>query len=116
MVVVLRKLEIVWVHQQPCLTSVEGGEHPADRWDTDLTLVEHGFLFKHKSIVGDGSVHVAVGVVVQSDHVAFGEKMEKDGREEGKEAHATAKGHLNSQALDRKCSFEEDRRHEAEGG
>lgn len=99
-VVIVWDAEQVRVYQQPHVVSVEGGEHLADGWDSDLALVEHLFFFNEENTVGDGGVDVCVSVVVQSDHVSLGDEVEEDGGEEGKQADDSTESDLHGEALD----------------
>lgn len=92
--------EQVWVYQQPCVVSVEGGEHLGDGWDSDLALVEYSPFFSEENTVGDGSVHVSVCIVVQTDYVALGDKVEKNGGQEGEETDHSTESSLYDKAVD----------------
>lgn len=92
--------EQVGVHQQSCVSSIEGGEHLADGWDLHLVLMEHLPLLREEEAQGDGGVGVGVWVMVQSDHVALSDIVEEDRGEEGEEADDAAEGSLQGDALD----------------
>lgn len=99
-VVMVWHAEQVWVYQKPHVVSVEGGEHLADSWDSDLALVKHVLFFSEENTVGDGGVGVCVRLVVQADHVAFGDEVEEHGGEEGEEANDSTESDLHREALD----------------
>ncbi len=106
----------VGVDQQPRVLSVEAGEHLADSRDPDLPLGEHCPPLGEEHTVGDGGVGVAVGLMVQTDHVSLGDKVEEDGGEESEEANESTESSLKGKALDSKSSFQEYLRHEEEAG
>lgn len=82
------------------MACIEGGEHLADSWDPDLTLMEHTPLLSQKDTVGDGSVGVFIWIVVQANNIALCDEMEEDGSEEGEESHNATERHLKSNATD----------------
>lgn len=116
MVVVCGGGEQVGVQQQPLLSCVDGGEHFTDCRDPDLLLVEHAPLLCEEDAVGDGRVGVCVRVVVQANHVAFGDEVEEDRSEEGEEADDSAEGGLQGKALHSYTSFQQDLGHDDEAG
>lgn len=82
------------------MAGIECGEHLADSWDSDMFLLKHILFFSEEYAVSNGSVGVCIWVVVQPDHIAFGDKMEEDGGEEGKETNDSTEGSLHGQTLD----------------
>lgn len=116
MIVILRDREQVRVHQQAHWTCVEAGEHPADSWDADLTLVEDVPPFGQEDATGDDSVGVAIWMVVQAYHITAGDQMEEDRGEEGEEAHHATEGHLKCQDLDPQSGLQEDLWHKGKAG
>lgn len=116
MVVILRDREEVRVDQQPHPVSVESGEHLTDVREPHLSLVEHSPLLRQENTVGDGGVDVPLRLVVQTHHVAFGDKVEHDGREEGEEADDSTEHSLHSPALSAQVGVQQDVGHEEETG
>lgn len=100
MVVIIWDPEQVRVYQQTHVVSIEGGEHLAHIWDSDLTLVKHSLFFSEEDTVGDGSVAVCVWVVIQANHVAPSEKVEEDRSEKGEHANDSTESGLQGEALD----------------
>lgn len=115
-IVVVWDGEQVRVHQQPRAVGVESGEHLADGRDPDLALVEHSLFFCEEDAVGDGGVGVSIWVVIQADHIAFGNEVEEDGGEEGEEADDSTESSLQGKALDSQSGLQEDLGHEDEAG
>lgn len=96
------------------MVGIEGGEHLADVWNFNLPLMEHTLPFSEEEAVCDGSVGVSVWIMVQADHISFGNKMEEDGGEESEEANDSTKSSLYGKALDSKASFQNNLGHEEE--
>lgn len=82
------------------MASIEGGEHLADSWDPDIPLVKYTLFFSEEDAVCNGSVGVCAWVMVQADHVAFGDKVEEDRGEEGEEADDSTESSLHGETLD----------------
>lgn len=106
----------VWVNQQSRLICVEGSEHFADGGDPDLFLVEDRPLLGEEDAVCDGGVSVPLCIVVQTHHVAFGDHVQKDGREEGEEADDAAEKRLKRQTLESQPGLQQDLRHQDQAG
>lgn len=90
----------VGVHKEPRLVSIEAGEHLANGWNGDLPLVKSVHFLGEEDAVRDGGVGVSVCVVIQADHIAFGDIVEDGRGEEGEEANDSTKNSLQSKALD----------------
>lgn len=90
----MRKWEQYRVHKHRLLVGIERGEHFADTRYLDLTLTEHSLFLHQKDVVGDSCVRVSVMVVVQANHIAFGDDMEEDGSQECEETNDTTEGPL----------------------
>ncbi|MEQ2312542.1 hypothetical protein AMECASPLE_032101 [Ameca splendens] len=116
MIIVMRNGEEVRIHQESHMTSIKGGEHFADSWDPDLTLMEHTPFLSQEDTVGDGSVGVSIWIMVQTDNVALCDEMEEDGSEESEEAYNAAESNLQGDATDSQPSLQEDLRYEDEAG
>lgn len=106
----------VRVHKEPLLVSIEAGEHLANGWNGDLPLVKFVHLLGEEDAVRDGGVSVSVGVVIQADHVAFGDIVEDGRGEEGEEANDSAKNSLHSKALDPQACLQQNLGHNQKTG
>lgn len=98
------------------MVSIEGGEHLADGWDPDLLLVKYVLFFSKKDAVCNGCVGVFVWVMVQTDHIAFGDKVEEDRCEEGEEANDSTESNLHPEAMDSYPSIKQNVGHDEEAG
>lgn len=112
----LRDGEEVGVDEQSGSVGVERGEHLADVGQPHLALVEHGPLLSQENTVGHCSVGVLCRVMVQTDHVAFGDEVEHHGGEESKEANDSTEHGLQSPAVSPQSCVQEDVRHEEHTG
>lgn len=116
MVVVLWDGKEVRVYKQPHVAGIECGKHLVDGRDSDMSLLKHFFFFSEEYAVGNGSVGVCNWVVVQPNHVAFGDKMEEDGGEEGKETNDSTEGSLHGQTLDSQPCLQQNVGHDEQAG
>lgn len=116
MVIVMRKGEKVWIHKKPHVASIEVGEHLADSWDPDLTLMEPKTFLSQEDAIGDGSVSISIWIVVQTNNVALCDEMKDDGSEEGEKADDAAGNNLQGNVAQSQSSLQKDLRHEDEAG
>lgn len=112
----MRNGEKVWVHKKPHGASIEVGEHLADSWDPDLTLMERTTFLSQEDTIGDGSVGISIWIVVQTNNVALCDEMKDDGGEEGEEADDATGNNLKGNVTQSQSSLQKDLRHEDEAG
>lgn len=104
----MRKWEQYRVHKHRLLVGIERGEHFADTRYLDLTLTEHSLFLHQEDVVSDSCVRVSVLVVVQANHIAFGDDVEEDGCQECKETDDTAEGTFQHQTLNTNARLQKD--------
>lgn len=110
----MRQVEQHGVHEHRLLLGVETREHAAHVWDLYVALMKPGLLLHQQRAVRDGRVHVRLFVVIQAHHVAFGDEMQQDRRQEREEADETAERHLHREAAHTEARPHEDEGHDAQ--